>query len=72
MPLPQGGVASSYLLLLEVQQIRRAHLAVAVRSCRCVPARTASSSARSPGPAAAATAISLPGKAPHTVLTRRS
>lgn len=66
-----GRGASSYLLLLEVQQIRRAHLAVTVCARRRVPARAASGSARSPGPAAAA-AIGLPREAAHAVLTRRS
>lgn len=65
-----GRGASSYLLLLEVQQIRRASLAVTV-CARRVPARAASGSARSPGPAAAA-AIGLPREAAHAVLTRRS
>lgn len=66
-----GRGASSYLLLLEVEQIRGAHLAVTVCARGRVPARAASSSARSPGPAAAA-AIGLPGEAAHAVLTRRS
>lgn len=67
-PGPRRG-ASSYLLLLEVQQIRRAHLAVAVSARSCIPARTASSSACSPSTAAA---IGLPGEAAHAVLTRGS
>lgn len=68
--LPGRG-ASAYLLLLEVQQICRAHLAVAVCAGRRVPAHAASSSDCSPGPAATA-AISLSREAAHAVLTRRS
>ena len=69
-----GRRAGSYLLLLEVQELRGAHLAVAVRTHGRVPARTACGRACSPAAAtaAAAAAIGLPGEAAHAVLTRRS
>lgn len=67
---PAGRGASSYLLLLEMQQLRRTHLAVAVCAGGCVPAHAASSRPCGPSTSATATAtVGLPREAAHTILT---
>lgn len=66
LPLPDTPRrTSSYLLLLKVQQLRGAHLTIAVCTCGHVPARATCSCPCGPTTAA----ISLPREAAHTILT---